>query len=92
MITGMKQSLYRNYSGILPQRHQGTKIIELCFIIAFLMRLRRINAWQIEINEKSPLFNLYSSSLWVFVPWWLNSYILSKIKGVFNNGRIDCRP
>ena len=26
------------------------------------------------INEKSPLFNLYSSSLWVFVPWWLNSY------------------
>jgi len=53
MITGMKQSLYRNYSGILPQRHQGTKIIELCFIIAFLMRLRRINA-------KSPLFNLYS--------------------------------
>jgi len=60
MMTGMKQSLYRNYSGILPQRHQGTKIIELCFIIAFLMRLRRINAWQIEINEKSPLFNLYS--------------------------------
>jgi len=58
MITGMKQSFYRNYSGILPQRHQGTKIIELCFIIAFLMRLRRINA-------KSPLFNLYSSSLWV---------------------------
>jgi hypothetical protein len=53
MITGMKQSLYRNYSGILPQRHQGTKIMEVCFIIAFLMRLRRINA-------KSPLFNLYS--------------------------------
>ena len=22
MITGMKQSFYRNYSGILPQRHQ----------------------------------------------------------------------
>ncbi len=85
MIKGMKQSLYRNYSGILPQRHQGTKIIELCFIIAFLMRLRRINA-------KSPLFNLYSSSLWVFVSWWRNSYIISKIKGVFNNGRIDCRP
>jgi len=40
MITGMKQSLYSNYSSILPQRHQGTKIIELCFIIAFLMHGR----------------------------------------------------
>ncbi len=28
------------------------------------------------INEKTPLFNLYSSSLWVFVPWWLNSYFI----------------
>jgi hypothetical protein len=35
------------------------------------------------INEKTPLFNLYSFSppavrragLWVFVPWWLNSFI-----------------
>ena len=26
------------------------------------------------INEKTPLFNLYSSSLWVFGSWWLNSY------------------
>jgi len=26
------------------------------------------------INEKSPLFNVYSSSLWVFVPWWLNRF------------------
>ena len=31
----------RNYSGILPQRHQDTKIIELFFMIAFLMSLRR---------------------------------------------------
>ncbi len=38
MITGIKQSLYRNYSGILPQRHQDTKITELSFRIAFLMR------------------------------------------------------
>jgi len=28
---------HSNYSGILPQRHQDTKIIELFFIIAFLM-------------------------------------------------------
>jgi len=42
------------------------------------MRLGRINAWQIEINEKTPLLNLYSSSLWVFVPWWLNSYDYKK--------------
>jgi len=32
------------------------------------MRLRRINAWNIEINEKTPVFNLYLSPLWVFVP------------------------
>jgi len=41
-------------------------------MIAFLMRLRRINAFHIEISEKSPLFNLSSSSLCVFVPLWLN--------------------
>ena len=35
---------------------------------------RPFNAWHIKINEKTPLFNLSSSSLWVFVPWWLNIY------------------
>ncbi|PJC73943.1 MAG: hypothetical protein CO012_07745 [Syntrophobacterales bacterium CG_4_8_14_3_um_filter_49_14] len=62
--------LWRNYSGILPQRHKGTKIIELILYNSLF------NAWHIEINEKTPLFNLYPSSLWVFVPWWLNSYFL----------------
>jgi len=57
-----------NYSGILPQRHKGTKIIGLILYNSLF------NAWHIEINEKTPLFNLYPSSLWVFVPWWLNSY------------------
>ena len=34
------------------------------------------------INEKTLLFNLYSSSLWVFVPLWLNSsfYYLLEIR------------
>jgi len=52
----------------LPQRHKGTKIIGLILYNSLF------NAWHIEINEKTPLFNLYPSSLWVFVPWWLNSY------------------
>jgi hypothetical protein len=30
-------TFFSNHSGILPQRHQGTKIIELFFTIAFLM-------------------------------------------------------
>jgi hypothetical protein len=54
----------------LGQGHQDTKIIESFFIIAFLMRLRRINAWRIKVNEKTPLF---TSSLWVFVALWLNN-------------------
>jgi hypothetical protein len=56
-----------NYSGILPQRHQDKRIILYNSIF---------NAWHIEINEKTPLFNLYSSSFWVFVAWWLNGYLL----------------
>jgi hypothetical protein len=64
-----------NYSGILPQRHQGTKITELFLIIDFLMPGTLKLMSQRLINKKSPLFNLYSSSLWVFVPWWLNSYV-----------------
>jgi len=62
------------YSGILPQRHQDTKTIELLFIIAFLMRgTLKLMSLRL-INEKTPVFNLYLSPLWVFVPWWLNSY------------------
>ena len=65
----------------LGQGHQDTKIRELFFIMAFLMSLRLI-------NEKTPLFNLNPSSppavrragLWVFVPWWLNSYQYSKFR------------
>ena len=58
----------------LGQGHEDAKIIELFSIIAFLMHPRRINAWNIDISEKTLLFNLYSFPLWVFVPWWLNSY------------------
>ena len=50
------------------------------------MSLRLINGWHTEINEKTPLFNSYSSSppavrragLWVFVPSWLNSNLQEK--------------
>jgi hypothetical protein len=64
-----------NYSGILPQRHQDKRIILYNSIFnpdksgLKLMSLRLI-------NEKTPLFNLYSSSFWVFVAWWLNGYLL----------------
>ena len=60
--------IYGIYSGILPQRHQDTKTIESFFVIAFLMRgtLKFISLRL--INEKTPLFNLYSFSLCVFVP------------------------
>jgi len=65
----------------LGQGHQGTKVIQFFFIIVLLMHLGRINACHIEINEKIPLFNLYSSSLpavrraglRVFGSLWLNA-------------------
>jgi len=85
-----KSLFFRNYSGILPQRHKGTKIIGLILYNSLF------NAWNIEINEKTPLFNLYPSSLWVFVPWWLNSYVLPRGKGngsqqMGNYGRAEIR-
>jgi hypothetical protein len=81
-----KPIAHTNYSGVLPQRHQDTKIIELFFIMAFLMCPTRINASNIEINEKTALINLNLSSLWDFVPWWLNGskyFKKSKLSGLF---------
>jgi hypothetical protein len=61
------------YLATKAPRHQDYRII--LYDILF-------NAWNIEINEKIRLFNLYVSPLWVFVPWWLNSYEMVLSGGV----------